>query len=59
MNRSVDPGHRTCRQRGLDRCRLPKVPDETRMKQYTFPCENVVKQIAGINDLDQTTGADS
>ena len=27
------------------------------MKQYPLRCENVVKQIAGINDLDQTTGA--
>jgi len=41
--------------------RLPghQVPDETLMKQYPFPCENVVKQIAGINDLEQTTGGDS
>ena len=33
------------------RCRSisPKVPDETRMKQYPFPFENVMKQIAGIN----------
>jgi hypothetical protein len=27
------------------------------MKQYPFPCENVVKQIAGINAPDQPRGA--
>jgi hypothetical protein len=45
----------------LQKHRLPghQVPDETRMKQFPFPCENVVKQIAGINDLEQTTGDDS
>ena len=26
------------------------------MKQYPFPCENVVKQIAGINALDPNNG---
>jgi hypothetical protein len=36
-----------------------QAPDETRMKQYPVPNENVVKQTAGINDLDQTTGGDS
>jgi hypothetical protein len=41
------------------RCERGQVPDEARMKQYSFPCENVVKQIARINDLDQTTGGDS
>ena len=35
----------------LDRIPFIQVPDETRMKQYPFPCENVVKQIAGINAL--------
>jgi hypothetical protein len=36
-----------------------RVPDETLTKQYPFNCENVVKQIAAINALDQTTGGDS
>jgi hypothetical protein len=35
----------------LDRVPFIQVPDETRMKQNPFPCENVVKQIAGINAL--------
>jgi hypothetical protein len=35
----------------LDRVPFIQVPDETRMKQYPFPCENVVKQIAGINPV--------
>jgi hypothetical protein len=33
-----------------------QVPAETGMKQYPFPRENVVKQIAGINALDQQGG---
>ena len=45
----VDCGRRGARLCGLIGCRLLKVADETRMKQKPFSCENVVKQIAGIN----------
>jgi hypothetical protein len=49
MSRPIAPNARLANV--LDRVPFIQVPDETRMKQYPFPCENVVKQIAGINAL--------